>query len=206
MKKLLVLLGLAVVVAGVTWLATRKAAPPEIPLEKARRETLVSLLNTNGKVEPWEWQEVTAVRDGRIAKVLVTKGQQVAKGAPLVVLDLPSANADVSEAESRLAQARADLAQFQQGGKASDLADIDAAIAKAKVEQDAAQRDAASLERLFAQKAATRDELDAARDRLKRAVTEVSGLQAKRTALAPASDRCAVEARVHDAEAALALV
>lgn len=68
MKKYLILLGFAVVVGGAVWLGTRKAAPPEIPLERARRETLVSLLNTNGKAEPWGWQEVTAMSAGRIAQ------------------------------------------------------------------------------------------------------------------------------------------
>lgn len=206
MKKLLVLLGLAVIAGGGIWLATRKSALPEVPLERARRETLVSLLNTNGKVEPWEWQEVSAMREGRIAKVLVTRGQQVKAGAPLVILQLPSAESDLSAAQSRLAQARADLAQFHQGGKAADLAEIDAALAKANLEQDAAQRDVASLERLLGQKAATRDELDAARDRLKRAAAEVAGLRQKRAALAPAQDRTAAEARAHEAEASLDLV
>ena len=110
------------IAGGGIWLATRKSALPEIPLEKARRETLVSLLNTNGKVEPWEWREVTAMREGRIARVLVTRGQQVKTGTPLVTLELPSAESDLSAAESRLAQARTDLAQFQRGGKAVDLA------------------------------------------------------------------------------------
>ena len=206
MKKALIFLGLAVIAGGGAWVATRKAAPPEIPLEKARRETLLSVLTTNGKAEPWEWQEVTASREGRIAKVFVTRGQQVRAGSPLVQLENPSAESDLSAAQSRLAQARADLAQFQQGGKAADQAEIDAALAKANLEQAAAQRDVASLERLLSQKAATRDEMDAARDRLKRAAAEVAGLRAKRTALAPAQDRSAIEARLHEAQAALALV
>jgi len=205
MRKVLVFVGLAVI-AGGTWLATRKAAPAEIPFERARRETLVSLLNTNGKVEPWEWREVTAMREGRIAKVLVTQGQQVKAGSPLVQLEMPSAESDLSAAQARLAQAQADLAQLQQGGKAADLAEIDASLAKAHLEQAAAQRDVASLERLLGQKAATRDEMDAARDRLKRAAAEVSGLRSRRAALAPQQDRSAAEARVNDAQAALALV
>lgn len=112
MKKLLIFLGLAAIAGGGDWAETRKAAPPEIPLEKVRRETLVSLLSTNGKVEPWEWQEVTVLRDGRIAKVFVTRGQQVKAGSPLVQLELPSAESDLALAQSRLDQARADLAPF----------------------------------------------------------------------------------------------
>jgi HlyD family secretion protein len=175
-------------------------------VERARRETLVSLLNTNGKVEPWEWREVTAAREGRIARILVVQGQAVRAGSPLVQVEMPSAESDLSTAQANLAQARADLAPLQQGGKAADLAEIDAGAAKAELERESAQRDVASLERLFGQKAATRDELDAARDRLMRASAEVAALRKKRTALAPAQDRGAAEARVNEAQAALALV
>lgn len=164
------------------------------------------MLNTNGKVEPWEWREVTAPLEGRVARLLVTQGQEVRVGSPLVQVEMPSAKSDLSTAQANLAQARADLAPLQQGGKAADLAEIDAGTAKAELEREAAQRDAASLERLFGQKAATRDELDAARDRLKRAVAEVTALRKKRAALAPVQDRGAAEARVNEAQAALGLV
>lgn len=204
MKKFLIVLGVALALGTGSWLATRKAAPPEIQVERTRRETLVSMLTTNGKVEPWEWREVTALREGRIARIFVTQGQQVRSGAPLAQLEMPSAGSDLSTAEANLAQARADLAPLRQGGKAADLAEIDAGAAKAELERDSAQRDAASLERLFAKKAATRDELDSARDRLKRATAEVDAFRKKRLALATAPDRDAAEARVHEAQAALA--
>lgn len=206
MKKLLVLLGLAIIAGGGAWLATRKAAPPEIPVERARRETLVSLLNTNGKVEPWEWRQVTAPREGRIAKVLVIQGQEVKTGLPLIQVEMPSAEADLSTAQANLAQTQAELAQIKLGGKAADLAEIDAGAAKAKLERESAEREVASLERLFGMKAATRDELDASRDRLKRAVGEIAGLRMKRISLAPVQDRGAAEARVNEAQAALTLI
>ncbi len=206
MKKLLVFLGLAIIAGGGAWLATRKAAPPEVPVERVSRGTLVSLLNTNGKVEPWEWREITAPKEGRIARVLVTQGQDVKAGSPLVQVEMPSADADLSTAQANLAQAQADLAILQQGGKAADLAEIDAGIANAELKRESAQRDAASLERLFSQKAATRDELESARDNLKLASGEVASLRKKRAVLAPAQDRHAAEARVNEARAALSLV
>jgi HlyD family secretion protein len=205
MKKFLVLLGLAIIAGGGAWLATRKAAPPEIPVERARRETLVSLLNTNGKVEPWEWQQVTAAREGRIARVFVTQGQAVKAGSPLVQVETPSGESDVSTAQANLAQMQAELSQVQQGGKAADLAEVDAGIAKAELERESALREVASLERLLGQKAATRDELEAARDRLKRSAAELAGLRNKRIALAPVQERATAEARVKEAQAALAL-
>ncbi|MGO9240234.1 MAG: efflux RND transporter periplasmic adaptor subunit [Bryobacteraceae bacterium] len=206
MRKVLFFLGLAVFAGVVILLATRRAAPPTVPFERVRRETLVSTLSTNGKVEPVEWTEVTSEREGRIARLLARRGQAVAEGTPLVQLETPAADADLAAAQARLARAQADLDAFQRGGRATDLAEIDSSLAKLNVEKDAAQRDVGSLERLLAQQAATRDELNAARDRLKRTVAEIDGLRNKRAALAPAEDRQAAAARVADAQAALALV
>lgn len=206
MRKVLFFLGLAVFAGLVFWLATRRAAPPQVPFEIAIRQTLVSTLSTNGKVEPVEWTEVTSEREGRISRLLVRRGQAVGKDTPLVQIETPAADSDLAAAQARLARAQADLAAFEQGGRAADLAEIDSSIVKLNVEKDAAQRDVASLERLLAQKAATRDEIDAARDRLKRTLAELDGLRKKRAALAPAEDRQAAAARVVDAQAALALV
>jgi len=206
MRKVLFFLGLAAFAGVVIGLATRRAAPPSVPFEIARRETLVSTLSTNGKVEPVEWTEVTSEREGRIARVLVRRGQAVAEDTPLAQLETPAADSDLAAAQARLARAQADLDSFQRGGRATDLAEIDSSLAKLNVEKDAAQRDVASLERLRAQQAATRDELDAARDRLKRTVAEIDGWRNKRAALAPAEDRQAAAARVADTQAALALV
>ncbi len=206
MKRVLILLGLAVLAGGIVWLAARRAAPPQVPFEISRRQTLVSMLSTNGKVEPVEWTAVTSEREGRISRLLVRRGQAVRTGTPLAQLDTPAADSELAAAQARLEQARADLATLQQGGRAADLAEIDASRSKLAIEKNAAQRDVASLERLLAQKAATRDELDTARDRLKRTLAELEGLEKKRSALAPALDRQAAEARVRDAASALALV
>ena len=199
-------MGLAAFAGVVIWLVTRRAAPPQIPFEIARRETLVSTLSTNGKVAPVEWTEAASEREGRISRLLVQRGQAVASGTPLVQLETPAADSDLAAAQARLARAQADLDAFEQGGRATDLAEIDSSIAKLNVDKDAAQRDVASLERLLAQKAATRDELDAARDRLKRTLADLDGLRKRRAALAPAEDRQAAAARVAEAQAALALV
>jgi len=42
------------VAAAIFWFALRKSSPLEVPFVKVTRETIVSTLNTNGKVEPIE--------------------------------------------------------------------------------------------------------------------------------------------------------
>ena len=206
MKRALLFLVLAAIAGTLIWLATRRSAPPQVPFEKVRRETLVSMLNTNGRVEPAEWREATAALEGRVAAVLVVKGQQVEVGTALIRIETPSAESDLAAAQAQVATARAELAQLRQGGRGADLAEVDSAIGKSQVELSAAQRDTSALERLLQQKAATRDELDTARDRLKRVQAEIDGLKQKRSAMAPARDIETSQARLRDAEAALALV
>ena len=57
MKKLWLLLPILLIALG-WWAYRRKNDPPQVPFAKVIRETLVSTLPTNGKVEPIEWQAV----------------------------------------------------------------------------------------------------------------------------------------------------
>ena len=58
MKKWLVLLLLAGIAAAIGWGILRKNEPPKVNFARVKRQSLVSLLPTNGKVEPFEWQAV----------------------------------------------------------------------------------------------------------------------------------------------------
>ncbi|MDQ6663292.1 MAG: hypothetical protein M3Z23_02740, partial [Acidobacteriota bacterium] len=72
---LILLIPLALLLA---WELRRRSEPPKVPFAKARRETLISMLPTNGKVEPIEWQAVRVDSPGLVVKVAVLPGQQVA--------------------------------------------------------------------------------------------------------------------------------
>ena len=52
MKKLLLFLLLAGVAAVIVWGVLRKSEPPKVNFARVKRQTLVSTLPTNGKVEP----------------------------------------------------------------------------------------------------------------------------------------------------------
>ena len=110
----ILLVGAAVIVA---WVATKKAAPPEVEFVKVTRETLISSLSTNGKVEPIEWMPVRSERSGLITRVLVSRGQQVAKDQPLVELDTRVASADLAKAQAAIQEAKAQQQVLTQGGR-----------------------------------------------------------------------------------------
>ncbi|MCS7042731.1 MAG: efflux RND transporter periplasmic adaptor subunit [Bryobacteraceae bacterium] len=192
-----------VVAAAVLWLALRKPAPPEVPFARARQETLVSILTTNGRAEPASWEPVRAAQAGRVRRVAVERGARVAAGALLVQLDDAPARTELASAEARTEAARAEVRLLEKGGRAAERAQLEGAIAKLAVELEAARRDAAALERLVEKGAAARAELDQARDRARQAESEWEAQRRRLAALVAETDLEAARARLRDAEAAL---
>ena len=107
MKKLLWLLAIPLALLG-WWAYHRNNDAPQVPFAKVMRETLVSTLPTNGKVEPIEWQAVRVEQAGLVGKTPVQEGQTVSAGAALAILSDTGLQADLEAAEVRVAQARAD--------------------------------------------------------------------------------------------------
>src|SRR5512140_853494 len=123
MKKLLIVVSV-LLLALVWWVARQKDAPPQIPFAKVARGTLVSALVTNGRVEPFQWVAVLAERSGVVEALHAERGLRVKRGDSLADLGAQDARSDLSAAESREAQARAELDVMNRGGRASDLAEI----------------------------------------------------------------------------------
>ena len=113
--------------------------------------------------------------------------------------------ADMETAEARAAQARADLATIEAGGKQIELTTIDNDLARVRAEKEVAQRDYSSLRRLADKQAATAVEVQAARSRLNAAELAIDSLEKRRTALIGKSDETVAQARLRDAEAAVDL-
>jgi len=198
------LAGAGVIVAGaVLWLAARKPAPPAVRFVRVERETLVSILTTNGKTEPAAWEAVRAARAGRIRRVVAERGARVARGAVLAELDSSDAQTAVDAAQARAAFARAELQGLEQGGRQAEIAQIEGVIGKLQLELEAARRDAAALARLVEKGAASRAESDRARDRVAELETELSAQQKRRATLVAETDLEAARARLREAEAAL---
>jgi len=203
-KRLLLLLLILVPIAIlVGWAFRVKNQPPEAPFTRVRRETLVSTLPTNGKVEPIEWSPVRSDAGGLVDRVPVQQGQHVARGATIAVLSQTGLQADVSAAEARVAQARAELATIEAGGRTTELAEIESSLAKARFERDNAQREVAALRRLQEKQAATPLEVQEAANRERAAELQMEALVRRRAALVGRNDRPVAQARLREAEAAL---
>ena len=203
-KRLLWLLPLALVAVG--WLAfyRQKAAPP-VPFAKVIRETLVSTLPTNGKVEPIDWQAVRAEHAGLVSRVPVQEGQSVGPGATLATLSDTGLHADLEAAEARQAQARADLATIDAGGKQLELTAIQSDLVRLRTEKEHDQKEYDSLRRLLDKQAASAVEVDEAKSKLEAATLGIEAAEKKRAALVGQSDKTVALARLRDADAAVAL-
>ena len=200
-------LGILLVGAAViaTWLAVKKAAPPEANFTKVTRETLVSSLNTNGKVEPIEWMPVRSERAGLITRIRVTRGQFVRKGDPLVELDTRVASADLSKAQATIQEAQAQEKVLTQGGRVAERQQIEADLARVRLDLDAAKKSYEGLERLVAKQAATRQELDSARQLVDQLELRIQALEKNKAALVTGIDKDIAKARLQEAQSAAAV-
>ena len=206
MKKLFVLV--AVVIAAAVlgwWLIGLKNRAPQVPFAKVQRGKLISMLPTNGKVEPIEWQAVRAQEAGLIETVPVQEGQEVSKGQVIATLRQTGLDAELEAAQARVTQARAELATVEAGGKAAELAEIDNNLARYRLDRDQAQREYSSLQRLAEKQATTAVEVASAREKVRQGDLRIEGLERRRAALVGKNDKAVAQAHLKDAEAALAL-
>jgi HlyD family secretion protein len=204
-RRYILILVLAPLAALGFWAYTKNHEPPETPLVKVRRETLISNLITNGKVEPLRFASVRVDMAGSVIELPVKEGQTIAQGAELVRLKVPDLDAQLAAAQSRLEQAKATLDNIERGGRKAELVEIDGSIARAKLDRDAGLRDYNALHRLEEKQAATHEQADLAQRKLDQANLEIESLEHKRSALITSSDKAVAEARLHEAEADIRL-
>jgi HlyD family secretion protein len=204
LKKLLLLLPLAAV-AVIGWGIFRKNTPPAVNFSRVKRETLVSTLPTNGKVEPIQWQAVSAQAAGLVTRVDAVEGGAVANGGLLAATTDPSLQADIDTAKARVAEAEANLASLQAGPRPAEMTDIENGLTRANLDLRQAEREQAAFERLAEKQAATAMEVTAARDKVEQLKVQIAGLEKRRRTMTPQPDIAAARARLENAQAALKL-
>ena len=198
----ILLFGAAIIVALVI---TKRATPPEVEFVKVTRETLVSSLSTNGKVEPIDWMPVRSERPGIVTKVLVSQGQQVSKDQPLVELNTRIASADLSKAEAAIQEATAQQQVLTQGGRIAERQQVDSDLARARLDLDTAQKNYQALNRLVEKQAATRLERDSALQLVDQLQLNIQALERRRAALVTGVDRQIAKAKLQEAQSAAAV-
>jgi len=196
---------LAMAASGAWYAVKLRNQPPELAFARVVRESITSSVPTNGKIEPIEWAEARTERAGPVENIMVQRGAHVAQGAALAELNSGEARAELAAAEARVSQVRADLEVIERGGRASDLSAISGDLEREKLELAAAQKEYDTFVRLQAKQAATAFEVTQAKDRVERAQVQIRALEQRRGALVAPQERSTAEARLRDAEAAVAL-
>lgn len=187
----------------VWWGLARRQTIPEVHFVTVKRSRIESTISTNGKVDPAEWAAARAETAGVVRSISIARGDQVKGGQTIVTLDSTAAQAELTAAEAREQEARAETLVLGQGGKASQLATIDSSTLAAETTVSVAQRNYDSLQRLLSSQAATPLQVQEAKDALDRAKQQLAAFQAQRQTLVTAGDKTVAQAKLRDAEAAV---
>jgi HlyD family secretion protein len=176
----------------------------EIHAAAVTRQSLISSVSTNGKVEPIGEFQAYAPAAGIVAKVYVDVLQKVRVGDLLLKMDDSDAVAKLATATATLRAAEATLHDIEQGGSQEERIALSGDLSRAQIQQQQAVKDLDALKQLEQKGAASASEVAAAAQRLQAANSSLQSLQSRTTQRYSVADKARVEAQVADARAAVA--
>jgi HlyD family secretion protein len=150
-----------------------------IRIGHADRETITSSIATNGKIEALDNFQAYAPMATTVTKIYVQQGAWVKPGQLLLRLEDADARLQAARAEAQLKGAEVNINSVQNGGTQDEVATTRNALVKAQADRDVADRNYQAMQRLLQTGAASQAEVDAAKDRLRVADSEIQLLQQK---------------------------
>jgi multidrug efflux pump subunit AcrA (membrane-fusion protein) len=126
-------------------------------------------------------------------------------GQPLVLLDQTAAQSELAAAEARQQEAQAENTIIGAGGKPGVVASLESSVQTATAAVQVAQRNYDSMLRLQEHQAATKLQVNEAKDALDRAKLQLASAQAQRRSVVTTNDRAVAQAKLNDARAAVLL-
>jgi len=176
-RRLWIIVGLALLLTVVLVFISQRRPPPRVAVVDVVRQTLTSVISTNGKIEPVKPYQFRALIPALVTAVYATEGQQVKRGQLLFTLDDKSVRASLDEARAGLAAEEQALRAAQGGGRSDLAAKLAGDLAKAQAGRDQLQRDHDALAKLEAQHAATPQEVQDNRVALVRAEADLAAAE-----------------------------
>ena len=176
----------------------------EVRIARAGYETMSSNVSTNGKVEPVVDYPAHVPFQGIIQKLYVHIGDHVKAGDLLFQMNDADARARIATADSALISAKVAQRDVDQNGTFDDRNRFQGELAAAKMEQSQARTNLETDNELLAKGAVSAGDVEAAKQRLASANTNLQNVTARATQRYNAEDRASAGARVADAQAALA--
>ena len=196
---LLLVVVLAVIFGFFAWRFSKET--PQVPVFKVTRASFEDQVTTNGRVEPSEWASARAEKEGLVVGVPVLKGQRVAKGTPIAILDTKEAEAELSSATARIEEAKANIELLESGGRKREIVDIDQGIKQRQAEKLQVEKELEIAERLAARNAGTKEDTRILKDKIELLQLQMASLHARRPTLVANSDLVSAKARLREATA-----
>jgi HlyD family secretion protein len=163
-----------------------------------------STVSTTGKVEPVTDFPAHVPFPGVIQKFYVHIGDHVQPGTLLFQMNDADAKARIASADSALISAQVALRDISHNGSLDDRNHFQSELSAAKLEQTQAHTNLETTRELFAKGAVSSGDVTAAQQRVTAADTSVNNIGVRSTQRYDADDRASAQARVVDAQAALA--
>jgi multidrug efflux pump subunit AcrA (membrane-fusion protein) len=120
-------------------------------------------------------------------------------------LDTRVATAELSKAQAAIQEAQAQQQLVNQGGRMAERQQIDADLARARLDLKAAENNTQVLERLVTNQAATRQELNSARQTVDQLKLQIQALEEHKAALVTGTDKEIAKAKLQEAQSAAAV-
>ncbi|GAC1362892.1 MAG: efflux RND transporter periplasmic adaptor subunit [Acidobacteriaceae bacterium] len=175
----------------------------EVRVSPVTRENLISSISTNGKVEPIQEFQAHAPSPGVVRHVFVEVGQKVRAGDPLLKLDDTEVVSRIATASANLRTAQANASDLKQGGTQEERNSISGDLSRARLQQQQAAKDLATLQALRSKGAASAAEIAAAQQRLETAEGALQGAQLRQSQRFSENDRSKSSAQIAEARQAL---
>lgn len=128
-----------------------------------------------------EYVMVASPQAGRLERLAVARGDQVAVGALLFSLDSTPQQSEQAAAAEAVRRAESLLADLEKGQRPSELEAIDSRLEQAKAALELSTKELLRRQQLFTSEAISREELDRAQSAEQRDRAAVAELEAQRT-------------------------
>ena len=191
-------------VLAVILLASFASRDDSVPVVAATvsRNTIRSVISTNGKVEPVQNFEAHAPVGTTVKSIRVKEGDHVRKGQLLVELNSASARSQAAQALAQVRASQANANALQHGGTQEEVLTLHAELVKARADRDTVQRNLDALARLQQSGAASPGEVRAAQDQLASSEAQLKLLEAKQTERYSKPEVVRVDAQQSEAQSA----
>jgi len=194
------------IVVAVLLLASFMSRDEVIPVRAAtvERNSIRSVISTNGKVEPVQSFEAHAPVGTTVKKLLVKEGDRVKKGQLLAQLDDADARSQAARALAMVRTAQADASALRSGGNQEEVLTLSSQLVKSENARDTAQRNLEALKRLQQQGAASPGEIKQAEDQFAAAEADLKLIQQKQKDRYSQPEIAKVDAQKSEAQSAYA--